>query len=300
MPTAHHGEPDRLARAGSLGDEPGESALVRTGRPPMATTTSPPAVKRTPFTTFCCNPPRRPARAAAPPCSTVTEQRTVPDGQTESARERRGQVHRANADERVRDLAGGDELRQGTPRGVDRNREADAFGLPGVRADLRGDPDHAAGRVQHRAAGVPVRDRRVDLDRVRRAGTSRSASRSSARSPRRRPRRASSRSRTGCRSPPPAHRRARRSTDRAATGARACARGSTRSTPTSSNTSQPTIRAGMRSRSENSTYTLDAAVAFAPVGWSPAFVITCELVRIRPSRVTTNPEPWDSVSAKSA
>src|SRR4029079_8692001 len=50
--------------------------------------------------------------------------------------------------------------------GIDWDREADALGLAALTADLGVDPDHAAARVEQRASGVAVVDRRVGLDRV--------------------------------------------------------------------------------------------------------------------------------------
>ena len=61
------------------------------------------------------------------------------------------------------------------------------------------------------------------------------------------------------------------------TGTSACADGSTLIRPTSSKTSQPTILASARSWSWNSTKTLSAGLATAPLAGS---VITCELVRM--------------------
>src|SRR6185436_7757146 len=58
------------------------------------------------------------------------------------------------------------ELGEQAPGGVDRDGEADADvpAAGAARLDLRVDPDHAAGRVEERTAGVARVDRRVGLD----------------------------------------------------------------------------------------------------------------------------------------
>src|SRR5947207_7204290 len=71
-------------------------------------------------------------------------------------------------------------------------------------------------------------------------------------------------------------------------------------TPTSSKTSQPTIFAGTRSWSRNSTYTSEAGLTGDPGSAAPAFVITCALVRIVPVCETTKPEPWAPTPPKYA
>ena len=79
----------------------------------------------------------------------------------------RRQVGAADADERVLDLARGDQLLGDLLGGVDRDREADAdvaARLTGL--DLRVDPDHLALGVDQRTARVAGVDRRVGLDRV--------------------------------------------------------------------------------------------------------------------------------------
>src|SRR3954453_19466477 len=102
--------------------------------------------------------------------------RTVPDDAggarpalhrvAEPARKRRRQVGRREADIRVGDRAGGNELLHRPFGGVDRHREADTLAVAAAASNLRVDPDHASARVEERPPGVAVVDRRVRLDRV--------------------------------------------------------------------------------------------------------------------------------------
>src|SRR6478609_5553299 len=66
----------------------------------------------------------------------------------EPMRERGSQVGRLDTDIGVGDRAVGDQLVHRASRGVDRDREADAFRLAARAADLRVDPDHAPPRVE--------------------------------------------------------------------------------------------------------------------------------------------------------
>ena len=76
------------------------------------------------------------------------------------------EVLRGDADVRVGDLAGRDQLLHRPARGVDRHGEADPLRAAVVAPDLRVDPDHPPGGVEQRPTGVAVIDRRVHLDRV--------------------------------------------------------------------------------------------------------------------------------------
>ena len=98
--------------------------------------------------------------------TTLVTSRPVRRRVAEVLRVRGRQVRRHDPDVGVGDLAVRDQLLHRAARGVDRHREADPLGRAGVAADLRVDPDHAAARVEQRAARVAVVDRRIGLDRV--------------------------------------------------------------------------------------------------------------------------------------
>ena len=133
----------------------------------MATIRSPPRLIATPLkSSRRRSPPRRPARVGRRRPPPPTDQRAALSTELEAPRDRRRDVLGRDADVRVRDLAGREQLLHRAPRRVDRDREADALGVARVGADLRVDPDHAAAGVEERAARVAVVDRRVDLDRL--------------------------------------------------------------------------------------------------------------------------------------
>src|SRR4051794_6881462 len=92
-------------------------------------------------------------------------ERAVADGQVEVG-QRAVDPERRHAEEATVDTAVLLELGQEPPRRVDRDREADAHvaGAAAAGLDLGVDADHAAGRVEQRAAGVTGVDRRVGLD----------------------------------------------------------------------------------------------------------------------------------------
>src|SRR6476620_11537611 len=83
----------------------------------------------------------------------------------EPFRDRRDQVLSLDSHVRMRHAPRSDQLRHRPPRRVDWHRETDTFGAAGVAADLCVDPNHAAARVEKRAARIPVVDRRIGLDR---------------------------------------------------------------------------------------------------------------------------------------
>ncbi len=94
------------------------------------------------------------------------DHRAVVGAQVELVRQRRRDRLRRDPDPGVAHLPVGLQLVHRADRGVDRHREADALGRPRRRADLGVDPDHRAGRIEQRAAGVARVDGRVGLDRV--------------------------------------------------------------------------------------------------------------------------------------
>ena len=143
------------------------SSAPWTGAPPIATIRSPPSVTSSPlYASVRCPAPRGPALAAGEPALDAGDERAAVGAEVERWRSPASRPA-CDADVRVADLPGPQQLVERPPREVDRDREADALGRPGLALDLRVDPDHAPGRVEQRPSGVAPVDRRVDLDRVR-------------------------------------------------------------------------------------------------------------------------------------
>ena len=218
------------------------SSALRTGRPSTATITSPPGGHVQAVEGLLARRLRGGRRwSAGLPSLHLADHRAAAHRVAEVPRERRRQVLGRHAE------VGVDDLPVAISWAIE--RLAALIGIakptpsapPRLAPDLRVDPDHAASCVEERAARVPVRDRRVGLDRVddlvrRDQRVDRAADR---RDDADRDRvlvaeRAAHR-RDGI------ARRARATSRRAARSRAACAAGSTRSSATSSYPSQPTI-----------------------------------------------------------
>ena len=209
------------------------------------------------------SPSTSPARAAGLFGSTDwTSTAAAPSPWWYASRRSSGRRARADAEPRAAHAAVREQLAEHPRGGLDGDREADALR---ARDDRGVDAEHAAARVEQRAAGVARVERRGVLDDavdqpVRRGRAA------CGRAPTRRRSTRSTRSRAGCRSRPRAGRRAARSSRRPAgtapvSAARASTRTSARSVAGSSPTTERVERlAGRRAHAQRAPPRDDVAV----------------------------------------